>query len=164
MKYFQFLTLVIFTVLMACNNSPDRPEPMLDPAYEPTTTPTNSNPVSAGSVTPSTGGTVYHYICPNNCGGGDSAGTCPVCGATYTHNQAFHNQTNAATTTTTTPDLGANNAANVTTSSTQTPEPAQNAAGVWHYTCSNGCAGGAGSAIACATCGATLAHNSLYHQ
>ena len=47
---------------------------------------------------------------------------------------------------------------------TTTPEPAQNAAGVWHYTCSAGCAGGAGSAVACAKCGKTLAHNQTYHQ
>lgn len=45
-----------------------------------------------------------------------------------------------------------------------TTEPAQNAAGVWHYTCPNGCAGGAGSATACAKCGSTLAHNQAYHQ
>ena len=54
-----------------------------------------------------------------------------------------------------------------TTPATPTPptaEPAQNTAGVWHYTCSNGCAGGAGSAIACASCGSTLSHNSAYHN
>ena len=44
-----------------------------------------------------------------------------------------------------------------------TPEPAQNAQGIWHYTCPNGHAGGAGSATACGECGATLAHNSAYH-
>lgn len=42
-------------------------------------------------------------------------------------------------------------------------EPAQNAQGLWHYTCSKGCAGGAGSAIACATCGETLMHSQTYH-
>ncbi len=44
------------------------------------------------------------------------------------------------------------------------PEPPQNAAGVWHYTCSTGCAGGAGSAVPCKTCGKTLAHNQEYHK
>lgn len=44
-----------------------------------------------------------------------------------------------------------------------TPEPAQNADGVWHYTCSKGCAGGAGSAGNCATCGGPLTHNQAYH-
>ena len=44
-----------------------------------------------------------------------------------------------------------------------TAEPAQNAAGVWHYTCAKGCAGGAGATGPCATCGNTLAHNKAYH-
>lgn len=143
-------------LFLACNNSaPERPEPMLDPNYEPTppatTTTINNTNASSG---------VFHYKCPNGCGGGDAAGTCPVCGTAYVHNQAFHNQ--APTSNTTNPVANAN----VTTSGTQaqTPEPAQNAAGVWHYTCPNGCDGGAGSALACAQCGSTLAHNSLYHQ
>jgi hypothetical protein len=42
-------------------------------------------------------------------------------------------------------------------------EPAQNAAGVWHYTCSKGCAGGAGAAGPCGTCGGSLGHNTAYH-
>lgn len=46
---------------------------------------------------------------------------------------------------------------------TATTEAAQNAAGVWHYTCPNGDAGGAGSAVACSFCGATLTHNAAYH-
>lgn len=45
-----------------------------------------------------------------------------------------------------------------------TPEPPQNAEGVWHYTCPSGCAGGGGAAGPCATCGATLAHNTAYHN
>ena len=53
-----------------------------------------------------------------------------------------------------------------TKTTTQTPinaEPAQNAAGIWHYKCSKGCAGGAGSAVSCETCGLPLAHNQAYH-
>ncbi len=46
---------------------------------------------------------------------------------------------------------------------TPTAEPAQNAAGVWHYTCSKGCAGGAGAAGNCPKCSAPLGHNQLYH-
>ncbi len=42
-------------------------------------------------------------------------------------------------------------------------EPAQNTAGVWHYTCTKGCPGGAGSAVNCETCGIRLAHNQSYH-
>ena len=54
-------------------------------------------------------------------------------------------------------------AANTTMPNTMPAEPAQNAAGVWHYTCANGCAGGAGSAEGCATCGNVLVHNAAYH-
>ncbi len=42
-------------------------------------------------------------------------------------------------------------------------EPAQNAAGLWHYTCPKGCTGGAGSAVACTQCGTTLTHSQAYH-
>jgi len=45
-----------------------------------------------------------------------------------------------------------------------TPEAPQNDGGVWHYTCSKGCAGGAGSAVNCDTCGDLLAHNQAYHS
>ena len=39
---------------------------------------------------------------------------------------------------------------------TPTAEPAQNAAGVWHYTCPAGCAGGSGASGTCAKCGQKL--------
>ena len=96
---------------------------------------------------------VQHYYCPNSCegSGGDNAGTCPVCGTAYVHNQAWHNTPAAS-----------NNAINQVTS--PVPEPAQNANGVWHYTCTNGCSGGAGSAVPCSQCGSTLVHNSAYHN
>jgi hypothetical protein len=45
-----------------------------------------------------------------------------------------------------------------------TAEPAQNAEGVWHYTCPKGCAGGGGSAVPCGNCGTTLVHNTGYHS
>ncbi len=51
-----------------------------------------------------------------------------------------------------------------TINTTKAPEPPQNAKGVWHYTCSAGCAGGAGSAGTCASCGGALAHNAEYHN
>lgn len=129
-------------------------------------------PAAPAGIQQMPGTTVPHYICPNNCegSGGSGAGTCPVCGTEYVHNQAYHNQQPTGTTTTTpegtqkvtfdgstTPGQGAS----VTP---PTPEPAQNAAGVWHYTCPNGCAGGAGSAGSCASCGTALAHNAAYHQ
>ncbi len=52
---------------------------------------------------------------------------------------------------------------NATNPNAATPESSQNAGGVWHYTCSKGCAGGAGSAVNCDTCGGPLAHNQAYH-
>lgn len=117
-------------------------------------------------TTPAPAGGAKHYTCPKNCkgSGGDAAGTCPVCGSAYVHNQAFH-------------AAGANNAPQPTPAGTATPStaapttvtppapsPAQNAAGVYHYTCAKGCAGGAGAAGKCAKCGGDLAHNSAYHQ
>lgn len=100
---------------------------------------------------------VQHYICPNNCAnsGGAEQGNCPVCGTAYLHNQAFH-ANDAQNQIPPTP--------NPATTPTPTPEPAQNAAGVWHYTCAKGCAGGAGTATTCSTCGGTLAHNAAYHN
>lgn len=44
------------------------------------------------------------------------------------------------------------------------PSPAQNANGVWHYTCPKGCPGGAANQGNCAKCGGPLAHNQAYHQ
>ena len=52
---------------------------------------------------------------------------------------------------------------NVATPNPTTSESPQTAEGVWHYTCSKGCAGGAGAAGSCATCGGPLAHNASYH-
>ncbi len=114
----------------------------------------------AAATTANTSG-AKHYICPKNCAGsgGDAAGTCPVCGTAYEHNQAFHNNTTPPAITpgaTTTPDI------------TPVPNPttgqAQNAAGVYHYTCPKGCAGGAAAAGSCGTCGEALAHNQAFHN
>jgi len=98
-----------------------------------------------------------HYICPNGCegSGGDTGGACPVCGTAYVHNQAFHNNTTA-------PSTGNDPTSPVINPTTS--EPAQNANGVWHYTCPNGCSGGGASGTPCGQCGATLVHNAAYHQ
>lgn len=100
---------------------------------------------------------VFHYTCPNgHTGGGGSATPCAECGTTLVHNTAYHDNNN-----TTTPSAGANPA--ITPPAT-TPEPAVNAAGVFHYTCPNGHAGGGGSATPCGECGTTLVHNTAYHN
>jgi hypothetical protein len=107
---------------------------------------------------------VQHYTCPNNCAGSGAgeAGTCPVCGTAYVHNASYHDQQQPQII----PPANADPASGAVTPpiTPPTPEPAQNAAGVWHYTCANGCAGGAGAAGTCAKCGGALAHNTAYHQ
>ena len=143
--------IALFSV--SCGNkSVDRPAPVLTPEQAARASQMQTAPAIPSGGTAVGGATVQHYICPNSCegSGGAAEGTCPVCGTAYMHNQAFHNQAVTQTTQPVAPS-GA-------------PEPAQNAAGVWHYTCSNGCDGGAGSATACAQCGNTLAHNTAYHN
>ena len=101
---------------------------------------------------------VWHYTCGNGCAGGaGSVGNCATCGGTLAHNSAYHAKTNSTPTTTQiTPPL-------TPPITLPTTEPAQNAAGVWHYTCGKGCAGGGGAVGPCGTCGGALAHNAAYH-
>lgn len=161
MKYFTFL-LFSLALLVSCKN-----ESTLRDQANTTVNPSTTTPATTPSA-PS--GAVAHYICstPGCAGpGAASAGNCSICGNALTHNQAYHNNQQSSQ-----PNIAAEGLSPILTTpqgqtQTTTPttsEPAQNAAGVWHYTCSNGCSGGAGSAIACATCGNTLAHNSAYHN
>lgn len=172
-------TLFVFTlVIAACGGGSND---VRDSARESLGGNTDAAAPTSATSTPLTASApagVFHYICPKNCAGsgGSAAGTCPVCGTAYEHNQAYHNQPTSTTVPTgeTTPDGRPIEKMIVPGSTTPgtapantppaTPEPAQNAAGVWHYTCPKGCAGGAGSAVACGTCGSTLAHNTAYHQ
>jgi len=82
-----------------------------------------------------------------------------ACGGPDTANNAANSADAVAVTpvpsTTTTTDINAPNAKG---------EAAQNSAGVWHYTCSSGCEGGAGTAMPCPKCGTTLVHNTTYHN
>tara|TARA_R110001583_G_scaffold412_2_gene3830 strand:+ start:74199 stop:74618 length:420 start_codon:yes stop_codon:yes gene_type:complete len=102
-----------------------------------------------------------HFICVNKCegSGSDVAGNCPTCNTPYTHNQAFHNNEFLKNGPLKVPkiDLNSNPKTNASKS------PAQNAFGVYHYICTNGCYGGAGSASKCTTCGLDLVHNQAYH-
>ncbi len=175
------LTMLLALVFGACQSN-DK-QSIRDEARESLSVPTNptlpiSTPAPAGGAVAG----VQHYICPNNCAGsgGPSAGTCPTCGSAYEHNQAWHNQqasTNTPSTSISVPPPSPGSSPNIsipTTSSLNSGAAAgagaggatsgQNAAGVWHYTCSNGCAGGAGSAGPCGTCGETLVHNQAYHN
>lgn len=168
MKYFNvFAFLLLFSVVSfyACNSDSDaRKEEARENLVTPETG-TNSNSTApnpeTGEPAQNTSG-VWHYTCPKGCAGGaGSAGSCAVCGEALTHNQAYHAQNNTNTNAT---DFNPNSdATNPSTITPPTPEPAQNAAGVWHYTCTAGCEGGAGSAGNCSKCGSPLAHNQEYH-
>ncbi len=158
----------VLLILASCNSKPERPNPILSADRI-----AASNAVETQNAATLASSAIQHYYCANNCegSGGDAAGTCPVCGLEYTHNQAWHNQQNSVSTTTTTttpgeqgPAIGITPPAQGTPPSQATPEPPQNAAGVWHYICSNGHAGGAGSATTCSECGSTLVHNTAYHN
>lgn len=143
MKLFKLIIVFAFLSIVACNSE-------------------KSKKTSTKKVT-----TVQHYICDNKCenSGGETAGNCPNCNMPYTHNVAYHNN-----------DLLKSGPINVKSNATQpgvptttstnnrTPEPAQNANGIYHYTCSNGCAGGAGTTTNCNACGEVLAHNTAYHN
>lgn len=103
-----------------------------------------------------------HYICNNNCenSGSDVAGNCPTCKTPYTHNVAFHNDEflkNGPLKVEESTQGGA------PASSGNTVAPARNNAGIYHYTCSNACAGGSGTAENCSNCGTLLVHNQAYH-
>lgn len=165
MKLFHVLTIAIFCFTLpfaSCTSSADeqtREEarqalPQGNPDAPAATTPASSD-ISATVTNPAG---VPHYQCPDKCAGGvgAGAGNCPVCGKAMAHNQAFHDTPSNTSASTTSPITAP--------AAPKTPEPAQNAAGVWHYTCSKGCAGGAGAAGTCSSCGAALAHNSAYHN
>lgn len=160
MKYLSLLTFMALCLsfsLSSCGNSES--DRIRNEAREalPQTNP-NATVTPPPPTTPTVNNSEPHYKCPNNCAGGVGAaqGTCPVCGTALAHNAAYHDQpatTNPAITTSPqTPQTPAE------------PRPAQNAAGVYHYTCSNGCSGGSGSAGNCASCGNPLAHNPAYHN
>lgn len=147
--HLRVLSIVGLSLIFACQSKVERPDPVLTNEQVTQQNAIVEAPIVNSAASGNAG--VQHYYCPNACegSGGDNPGSCPVCGSEYVHNQAYHNTTTNATS---------------TPSSTTTPEPAQNAAGVWHYTCPSGCAGGAGSAVACSSCGATLEHNQAYHN
>jgi len=109
---------------------------------------------------------LWHYTCPKGCAGGAGAATaCATCGTTLTHSQAYHGAPGtqpAAAAPSSTPGA-APGAQTINMPNTGKAEPPQNAAGVWHYTCPAGCAGGGGAAGPCAKCGKTLEHNKAYH-
>lgn len=140
MKTIKILLFLVLAISVSCKE--EKPKPVLQ-----------QNNTTAS---------VKHYICANNCenSGSDEIGACPVCKNPYLHNDAFHAQ-----------DLLKNGPLNVPTNiqapadnTPAGPSPAQNAMGVYHYTCDKGCYGGSGTQTNCSNCGAQLAHNQAYHN
>jgi hypothetical protein len=162
-----FAFISTFLSLTACKDS------KTDAATE---TPTSTTPEGATGQDPATlntgstdaagatGGKESHYKCTTaGCNGtGDAQGKCPVCGAELVHNQAFHSATPTA------PGTSPANPVQInptnSPAATATPPSAQNAKGVYHYTCPKGHEGGAALAGNCAKCGEALTHNQAYHN
>lgn len=160
MKYLGLVLLSIF-LFVGCGETPDRPEPVMTQAQhdavnaESAALEAQKAAMAASSVSSSP--STLHYYCathPNK--GGDAQGSCPDCGQALVHNAAFHNNGAAVP--------SATGSVPTPASATPTPAAATNAAGVYHYTCPNGCAGGAGSQANCTSCGNPLAHNAAYHN
>ena len=146
MKYFSTILILLFiatTLLYSC-----RIDPNAAPKAKTTKSITGEPAQNASGV--------WHYTCLSGCAGGaGAAGMCETCGNPLVHNTVYHG---GSTPTPTGPNANAPFVVPPATTS------ATNANGVWHYTCSKGCAGGAGAAGSCVNCGNTLAHNQAYHQ
>lgn len=156
MKYFKIITLLLLFSTISFYSCKDDIKKQETKVIN-TPTISNTTPQNPANVIASqTAGKVWHYTCIKNCGGGgDSAGNCKNCKSILVHNTAYHNQVNKT-------QSSAPFATPVATKTTA--EPSQNLAGVWHYTCTKGCAGGAGGAGNCGVCGSVLTHNAAYHQ
>jgi 4-aminobutyrate aminotransferase-like enzyme len=165
MKSFNIIAILLLSSVMffySCNDSSKTEKQDNSKSIEVVEPSTNSTTVTPAATTAepaqNTSG-VWHYTCRIGCpGGAGTASKCTNCGNILVHNTAYHGTTS---TTSTSPFADPSS----TPAATPPPvaEPAQNAAGVWHYTCTKGCAGGAGAAGNCATCSSPLAHNSAYH-
>jgi hypothetical protein len=165
MTYFKILAILVLTssiTFYGCNSNTGSASGEATDSLAVSTTstlPNGENPALAEPAQNAEG--VWHYTCAKGCvGGSGTAGTCAVCGGPLTHNTVYHGNPGATTptTTTTTPSSP------IINTPAPAAEPAQNAAGVWHYTCAKGCPGGSGTAGTCGTCGGALAHNPTYHQ
>lgn len=169
MKYFRILTILVFSSVITFSSCKDKEDTNIetettqDATRQPLQVFDSPNATNAATPNPATLETaqnaqgVWHYNCAKGCAGGaGAAGNCATCGSPLAHNTAYHNDANNPTQN--------NTPTNPAAQTPPTPEPSQNTAGVWHYTCAQGCAGGAGSAVACSSCGSTLAHNTAYHQ
>ncbi|MFT6730109.1 MAG: hypothetical protein ACJA1H_001430 [Glaciecola sp.] len=164
MKYFKILALLLCSSVLffyGCNDSSKTPKQDSVKQVEVSDTP---NPPVTATPSPTTkepaqnASGVWHYTCRIGCvGGAGSVVNCGTCGMALAHNTVYHGKTSDATSSApfATPPPA--------TKATPAKEPAQNASGVWHYTCAIGCLGGAGTAGSCNTCNGALSHNKGYH-
>jgi hypothetical protein len=168
MKIFSSLiiaALCVATLFFSCKNDPKATQgSTVDTSAQPSATVPAVNPTAVPNVVnptepPQNAKGIWHYTCSKGCAGGaGSAAPCAKCGTVLAHNTKYHGDVP-------TPAPGAAAPGAAQTSATPPkPEPAQNAKGVWHYTCSDGCAGGAGAISPCAKCSKPLVHNQTYHQ
>jgi len=163
MKSFKILTILLLSSAISfysCNDSTKAPKQDSTKPIEVVKTPTQpaaTTPKATPTEPAQNASGVWHYTCRIGCpGGAGSAAKCETCGNILAHNTAYHGSGS-------TNNTSSSPFANPAAATTPAAEPSQNSAGVWHYTCAKGCAGGAGSAGTCATCNGTLTHNSAYH-
>jgi hypothetical protein len=161
MKFFKVIAIVLFssaTFFYACNDNSNDVRQKAKESLQVSSSPTLPDATAQNPAIPepnqNTAG-VWHYTCGQGCaGGGGKDDNCATCGGSLAHNQAYHaNDNNEPPATSMTP-----------TTTPPVVEAAQNTSGIWHYTCANECAGGAGAVGTCSTCGGALAHNPAYHQ
>ena len=129
MKNFKLLTLLLFCTTLFFHGCKDKTESTKQETPEPQPIDFSKTPSQSSTEPTQNASGVYHYTCSNGCpGGAGSAVNCGTCGELLVHNQAYHS----------------NSAQNNNPFNTPTPtaETGQNAAGIWHYSCSNGCPGG----------------------
>ena len=150
-----------FSLFFACKNDEKAAKDVTLLTEGNTTAPEAANPAAtpapatATPEPPQNAAGVWHYTCTKGCAGGAGAAVaCATCNATLVHNPVYHGKPAAA---------GDQAGAPGQAPAPKAAEPPQNAAGVWHFTCPKGCAGGAGAATPCATCGTKLEHNKAYH-
>ena len=164
MKYFKILAILLFSSVISfysCNDNKKTVKEDNTKSVEVENSTSKSTETTAKTTTPrepaQNAGGVWHYTCRIGCpGGAGSAVKCDNCGNILAHNTAYHGKADSV-------DSSPMINSSATPAKPATPEPAQNSAGVWHYTCAKGCSGGSGSAGNCATCNGSLAHNTAYH-
>lgn len=129
-------------------------------------------PSGAVNIPAGPDGITHHYICVDRCAGGhsESPGTCPVCGKSLSHNQAWHDVQNAGQQANPMgPRVETAPAPNVPSSVNDAPAQVNVPAGpdgiVHHYICQDRCSGGhSANPGKCPKCNKTLAHNQAFHN